>query len=317
MTASRSAPTTSPDADRLRRSFAAALDEAAPVADRAIVLVHVPKTAGTAMLRTARAAGWDVLERDAVAAGLGACPHCGPLRCSEAGRRGPSLSGGRAPGLLVSVGQQPVEVASDAAARLRSAGSEVRVVLGVRDPAARLASMYRFYWRDAFSGGLVGLARALGAVRRWSAATRAVAAGLARGQELLARTHASRIGRRRALDALHYTALRRGRLEIDAVRWLEAFGRYGPGAPFWLDEYAGDPARLRALRDAGHLELLDSAALDRFARIVFGVPSVRANVSTGVIPQEAEDALIAARDAVARLAERDAPFLPLIAEAAA
>ena len=305
-------PTADPGAEEDELFLAGVLD-AARGATRALVVIHTPKTAGTALAETARAAGWRVRTHIGLLASRAGCPQCGPQRCALARDWGAPTSG-RVPGLHVDIEHRPVDLALATAARLEGAGLDVHVVMTVRDPVERLRSLFRWYWRDAFAGHVAPLARAAGTGARRAVAIRVATTLPGPLRCVGTRDHAGRLRRLRALDGLHYLEHRRGGPFIDGRLWLRALERHGvgPGMRFWLDEFGAEPERLAALRDRSRIALVTPGRLDGITTAVHGRPSVRANVSSDARIGPVEVALERMQDALIDLAERDAPYAELI-----
>ena len=299
-------------------AFLSELADIAPRWRRAMVFIHVPKTAGSALVRTARSAGWAVRDLDGFIRAREGCQHCGGS-C----RPRPVPASGRmaAPGsdLLVTVGHRSIDDGLAVADVLLDAGVPAGIVLAVRDPRSRLASYFRFFWRLALAGGVEDLVgrgssriRSL-VLRRMLALTRGRFGR--RGPDSEADRHRQRVDRLHAISGLSYARRLRGGLVIDAPKWFSDFERYGAGVDYWLDEILGTAGRARSLRDAGRLEIIRQEGLDQFSRARFGVPALRTNVSTDAPHAAVGHALASAAEDVARLARRDEPFAGLIAEA--
>lgn len=302
--------------DDILKEFRADLASLGRTVRRAVVLVHVPKTAGIALAETSEAAGWGLLDLDHLIRRRSGCPQCGGT-CDVGLRWRPGSIDRRAPGLLVTVGHRPLDLGLEAAGLLAAAGAETRIVLMVRDPTERLESMFRYYWRNAMAGGLERLVRSAGHGRRRLAALVVARAAPTRCRRLLGATHRSRTDRGYALDGLHYATAGSDGPVIDGRRWLHSFAMNGPGVPYWLDEFVGTPARLRALREAGRVRVVSTSGLDAFAMSTFGRPSVHANVSSDAPHPAVVAALRAIQEDLVRVAARDDAFRILIAEAAA
>jgi hypothetical protein len=271
---------------------------------RVLLLVHTPKSAGSAFQVTAASAGWARLSLSDFLTLRGRCIDCRRRPCvlrRRSWRR--NLRDASHGSVIASIGHLPLGVARRVAQGLRARGVESDIVMTVRPSAERLASLFRFSWSRAIDGGLHGLVSRGSPSRLHLGAVRvADRIRLATGV-----THRELVSRRMAILSVPYCSDDGSGLRIDATAWLAGLARWGSGSfSYWMREFCGLD-ELRSEVASGGVTLIPLSRLDEATQAHFGVPSLRSNVTPPSDP-EVERALHEAAPLLARLARTDAPY---------
>ncbi|MBU3701564.1 MAG: hypothetical protein FGM58_05910 [Acidimicrobiia bacterium] len=272
----------------LRRPLRRAIDRA----PETMLMVHLPKTGGTSLADAlSRSPDHAVLRLPLSTVSPFMCECGAPSDCTDHAKRAAIMSwrsSRRIARPLVVKFNHETYGAVDWVRR--AAGDEsLPVLMAVRPRRDRLRSVFTDYWtRVAVGTGRVAF-------------------------EAPPNPHLLRTGRRYTIDAMNYGDLTSG---IDGVPWWSAFGRYGPGVPFFMDEvFAGDVGRLERELESGRLRLVTTARLDQFLGEFLGSPAAsRRRVSRTAHEPTVVAALADAAHLVDELAERDASFDRFIAD---